>query len=223
MLRVVEDFAAWTLFDDLAGVHDANAIAQRTNDAEVVSNHQHGCVGLFAQHAHEIEHFGLDRCIETGGGFVEHQQLWIASQGHRDNHALLHATRQLERIAIHHALGVGDTNSPQCFKRVVHSVGLRATEQREALDELAPNLDRWVHCLCRILVDHRGFGGTEMLQLRASHVGDIVAVNEHSPTQDLAIARQVAHRRIRSGGLTAATLANKSVGLARRNRERNAA
>ena len=57
--------------------------------------------GLVAQGAHEVEHLGLDRRVETGGRLVEHQQLRVAGQRHRDDDALQHPARQLVRIATH--------------------------------------------------------------------------------------------------------------------------
>jgi hypothetical protein len=110
MLRVVEHLPTRTLFDYASGIHHTDAVAQRTDDAEVVGDHQYGGITLLAEHPHEVEHFCLDRGIETRGGLVEDQQLGVARQRHGDDDALLHTAGQLERIAIHHACGIGNAH-----------------------------------------------------------------------------------------------------------------
>ena len=117
VLWIVEHLVAGALLHDPTGVHHADPITQRADDAEVVGDQQHGGVALLAQRANEIEHLGLHRGIETGGRLVEHEELRVASQRHGDDHTLLHATGQLERIAIHHACRVGDSHPPQRLER----------------------------------------------------------------------------------------------------------
>ena len=113
MLRVVEHLAARPLFHNLAGVHHADSIAQRSDDAQVVGDHQHSRAGGLAQLANQVEHLGFDSCIEAGGRLVEHQQFGVAGKRHGDDHSLLHATGQLERVAIHHSGWISDTHAAQ--------------------------------------------------------------------------------------------------------------
>ena len=211
------------LLHDSPGVHDADPIAQRTDDAEVVGNEQHRSIGLLAQYAHEVEDFGFDRGVEASGRLIEHQQLWVAGKRHGDHDALLHTSGQLERIAIHHAHGVGNAYPSQRLKRRFLSISFGLAKQREALDQLATDLHRGIHRLCRVLIDHRRFSGSKVLQLRGRHASDIVTGNKHATGHDLAVARQVAQGRVRGGGLSTTALAHKAIRLAGRNAERHAA
>ena len=42
MLRILEDFACRTGFDDLAALHDADAIRHLAHDTEIMGDEQHG-------------------------------------------------------------------------------------------------------------------------------------------------------------------------------------
>ena len=58
--------------------------------------------------ADEVEHLGLDRRVESGRRLVEDQERGIGRERHRDDDALLHAARELVRVAPHHGVGIGD-------------------------------------------------------------------------------------------------------------------
>ena len=166
VLGVVEHLVAGAFLDDPPGVHHTDPVAQRADDAKVVGDQQHGRVALLAQHPNQIEHLRLDRGVEAGGRLVEHEELGVAGQRHGDDHALLHPTGELERIAVHHTGRIRDSHPPKRLERRLLGVGLRLAEQCVALDELAADLDRRVHRLRRVLVHHRCLGGPEALQLR---------------------------------------------------------
>src|SRR5262249_62344444 len=67
MARVREDLADRAVLDQLARVHDADAVAHPDHRAEVVADEEHGGVMAAAQLAHEVEHRGFHRHVETGG------------------------------------------------------------------------------------------------------------------------------------------------------------
>ena len=104
VLGRLEDLDGVALLDDLAGVHHADAVAHRADHAEVVGDQQDGGVGLVAQRPDEVEHLGLDGGVEARRRLVEHEQLRVAGQRHGDDDTLLHAARQLVRVAVHHPL-----------------------------------------------------------------------------------------------------------------------
>ena len=81
------------VLDDLAGVHDRHAVAHLGDDAQVVGDEHDRGAGLVAQVAHQVEDLGLDRHVEGGRRLVGDEQLGLAGEGHRDHHALGHATR----------------------------------------------------------------------------------------------------------------------------------
>ena len=121
---------AGPFLDHLAGVHHADPVAHRADHAEVVGDQQDRRVGLDPQRAHEVEHLGLDRGVEPGGRLVEHEQPRVARQRHGDHDALLHAARQLVRVALHHPLGIGDAHVAQRVERVL--LGLASCSGRAA-------------------------------------------------------------------------------------------
>ena len=72
-----------------------------------------------AQGPHEVEHLGLDRGVEAGGRLVEHEQLRVARQRHGDHDALLHAARELVRVALHDPRRIGDAHPAQRLERLL--------------------------------------------------------------------------------------------------------
>ena len=119
VLGLVEHLLRRALLDHLAGVHHADPVAHRADHAEVVGDQQDRRVGLGPQRAHEVEHLGLDGGVEAGGRLVEHEQLRVAGERHGDHDPLLHAARELVRIALHHPLRVGDAHAPQRVERML--------------------------------------------------------------------------------------------------------
>ncbi len=111
MLRIGEDGRRVTFLDDLAGVHHADPIAQRPDDAEVVGDQQDRRVRLGLELAHEVEDARLDRGIEAGRRFVEDQQLRVGGERDGDDDALLHPAGQLVRVAVGDGLRVGDLHA----------------------------------------------------------------------------------------------------------------
>ena len=76
----------------------------------------------------EVEHLGLDRRVEAGRRLVEDQQRGVDAERHRDHDALLHAARELVRVALHDRGRVGDLHLPQHRQRAL--VAPRACSSR---------------------------------------------------------------------------------------------
>ena len=154
MLRVVEDLCSRAFLNNLAGVHHTHAITDAPHDTKVVGDQQDGRAGLLTQYRHEVEHLGLNRCVEACRRLVEDQELRFTRQRHRDHHALLHAARELIRIAIKHLLGIGNAHAMECLFGLDLRLGLREAQHGEGLDDLHTHLERRIERLARILVDH---------------------------------------------------------------------
>ena len=58
-----------------------------------MADEQNRIIEFGVQSANELEHFGLDRGIESGGRLIENQQRGIGRQRHGDDDALLHSAR----------------------------------------------------------------------------------------------------------------------------------
>ena len=61
--------------DDLAGVHDRDAVGDLVDDSEVVGDQDHAHPELVAQAGEQVEDLGLDRDVERGRRLVGDQQL----------------------------------------------------------------------------------------------------------------------------------------------------
>ena len=214
VLGVVEDLAGRPLLDDLPGVHHADPVAHRADHAEVVGDEQDGGRGLVAQGLDQVEHLRLHRGVEAGRRLVQHQELRVAGQGHGDHHALLHAARQLVRVAAHHRRRVGDAHPPERVGGQPLGLGRLVPEQREALDDLRSDAQRRVQGSAGILVHHRRVAGAERAQLRVVHQRDVVTGHLHVAGGDAAVGREVAQRGEGGGRLAAAGLPHQAVGLA---------
>jgi hypothetical protein len=102
MTRVLEHRLDRPLLDEPAGVEDTYAGAHLGDDSEVVADEEHRRVQLGLELSDQIEHFRLDRRVETGRRLVEDEQRRILRQRHRDHDPLLHPAGELMRVPLHH-------------------------------------------------------------------------------------------------------------------------
>ena len=175
--------------DDLAGIHHADSVAHRADDAEVVGDQQDCRVHLGDQRAHEIEHARLDGRIEPGRRLVEDEQLRVRGQRDGDDDALLHATRQLVRIALVDALRVGDLDAAHRRERALARLARALAEHGVRLGDLRTDLGRRVQRGSRVLVDHRRAVRPELTDLLVVHPRDVLAADEDAPAGDDGVAR----------------------------------
>ena len=165
MLRIGEDGRRVAFLDDLAGVHHADPIAQRPDDAEVVGDQQDRRVRLGLELAHEVEDARLDRGIEAGRRFVEDQQLRVGGERDGDDDALLHPAGQLVRVAVGDGLRVGDLHALERPHGALLGLLRALAEDRERLGDLRPDLGRRVEGRAGVLVDHRDVVDPELADL----------------------------------------------------------
>ena len=96
--------------DDLAGVHDRGAVADRGRQLQVVGDEEHGQAELAAQVVEDRHHLRLGGDVERGGRLVGQQQPRLGQQRRGDHHPLQHAARQLVRVLPEPALPVLDAD-----------------------------------------------------------------------------------------------------------------
>ena len=142
VLRMLEDGRGAALLDDLAGVHDADPVAHGSDDAEVVRDEQDRGVRLGLERPDEVEDARLDGRVEPGRRLVEHQELGIGGEGDGDDDPLLHAARQLVRIALCDAFGIGDLDPVQGPQRIRLRFLATLPEDGERFDHLRADLGR---------------------------------------------------------------------------------
>ena len=220
--RVAEDLLGGPLFDEPAGIEHADALAHLRDDREVVADEEDARPELLAQRRDEVEHLGLDRRVEARRRLVEDEERRVLREGHRDDDALLHAARELVRVAAHHPLRVGDLDLVQHGLALAQRLLTRNAEKLEYFGELRPDPDRRVQGRGRVLVDHRERRRLQLPDLSAAHGEHVLAVQANRAALDLRVAREVAHDRERRGRLPAAGFADEPVGLALPDGERDA-
>src|SRR3990172_7510611 len=100
MARPLEELTGRRLLDDIARVHDGDALTRLCDDAEVVGDEEDGHPVFRLELEEEGEDLILDRDVERGRRLVGEEELRPAGDRDRDHHALPHAARELVRIRV---------------------------------------------------------------------------------------------------------------------------
>ena len=100
VLRVADDIARKSKFDDSPPQHDDDAIAQIVYDADIVGDERKGCALGLAQFGYEFQDLGLDRHIERRHGLIGYDQPWGRSKRAGNGDALALAAREFVRISV---------------------------------------------------------------------------------------------------------------------------
>ena len=223
MARIVQHLLGAALLDHLAGVQHADLRAHLADHAEVVADEQDGRVELGLEVVDEVEHLGLDRRVEAGRRLVEDQQGRVDAERHRDHDALLHAARELVRVALHDRLRVRDLHLLEHRERALVGLAAARAARRVDLGELLADADRRVQRGARVLVHHRDDLAAVALQVGPAQAEDVDARDLDRARAHAPVARQVADRRQRRRRLAAAGLAHEPVGRAALDAEADAA
>ena len=113
MLRLGEDVLGGAFLDDLAGLHDVDALGHLAHDAEVVGDEQHGHAHLALQLLQELEDLRLDGDVEGRRRLVGDQQVRLVGECHGDHDALTLSARQLMRKRVEALFGIADADLVQ--------------------------------------------------------------------------------------------------------------
>ena len=124
MARLGEDRLRLALFDEAAGVEDADPLAHLPDHREVVADEEDARAELLAQRRDEVEHLRLDGRVEAGGRLVEDEERRVGGERHRDDDALLGAAGELVRVPAHPAGRVGDLHLAQHLLRTFERLAL---------------------------------------------------------------------------------------------------
>ena len=211
VLRMLEDCLRVALLDDLAGVHDADPVTHRPDDAEVVRDQQDRSVRLGLETAHEVENARLDGRVQAGRRLVEDEELRVRCERDGDDDPLLHPAGQLVRVALRDPARIRDLDPLERCQGAGLRLRAALAEDGERLGDLRADLRRRVEGRARVLVDHRRVVDPELADLLVGHLGDVLAADEDPATGDDAVAGQVADRRVGRRRLAAAGFADQAV------------
>ena len=100
MMRFVENLIDGSLFYDLAGVHNGNPVAHRSNNAEIVGNHDNGGSFFLRQLFQKLQDLCLYGYIQCGCRLICDNELRITRQRRRNDDSLPHTAGKFERILI---------------------------------------------------------------------------------------------------------------------------
>src|SRR4051794_22249288 len=88
MSRPVVDVLLRPDLDDLAEIHDGNAIGDMTNEREIVGDEEVGKTEVALQQLEQVDDLCTNRDIERRNRLVEHDHLWIERERARETDPL---------------------------------------------------------------------------------------------------------------------------------------
>ncbi|CUX19040.1 6-pyruvoyl-tetrahydropterin synthase (modular protein) [Agrobacterium tomkonis CFBP 6623] len=99
VLRIVEELGRRILFDDLALIHEDDAVGDLAGETHFVGHAQHGHA-VFGKADHGVEHFFHHFRVERRGRLVEQHDLRLHAQRAGNRHTLLLAAGKLARVFV---------------------------------------------------------------------------------------------------------------------------
>ena len=181
-----------TLLDEFAAIHDRDVVAKPVNLANVVRYHQETGLTLPPQGFQKRDDLTCDRRIEACRRLVQDKDSRVIGQGQRDHDTLLHAARQLVRVAGENVFDIPDLDAVQkCGGACTPLIG-RDCEQSQSLVEHRDDTPIRIKCRSRVLEDDREpLGGLEPAA-SDTHTADAVALDLDRTTGNDASGRQTA-------------------------------
>ena len=136
MTRSPKDRPGGAVFDDLAGVEHRHVVAQMRGQPELMGDEQNPGAVLALQIAQEPDDVDLGGRVERRRRLVGDDEVGLADEGEREQHARAHAARQLKRILIDDALGRSQPHIGQRLEGHAAPVGFRHLETGEVFGEM---------------------------------------------------------------------------------------
>ncbi len=156
VLRLGEDVLGGAFLDDLAALHDVDALGHLADDAEVVGDEQQRHAHLALQLLQQLEDLRLDRHVERGGRLIGDQQVRLVGERHGDHDALALAARQLMRKRVETLFRLADADLVQQLQHArTHGLLVHAPVHAQHLAHLPLDGVQRVERRHRLLEDHR--------------------------------------------------------------------
>ncbi len=100
MGRLAKYASDGSFFNQLAGVHHADAYGELGHEPHVVSDEEHGCVQLFLNLPKRLNHLSLYNHVQCAGRFICDHETGAQAHGERNAHSLFHAAAELVGVNI---------------------------------------------------------------------------------------------------------------------------
>ena len=195
----------WSFLDQLAGIHDTDAMRHARHHAQIMRDQQHAHVAFSLQILQQIENLRLDRDIERGGRLISDQQGRVAGQGHGNHHPLFHTTGKLEGIFVEPAIGIGNANGRQQLAGTnTNNIGSEIATTRQHFANLATDRHDRVEAGRRLLKDHGHATAPNPAHVHFRQAQQFAAIESNIAAQYPPGGRQQAHQGQRSCGFPAA-------------------
>ena len=218
MARVREQGLGVGQLDDLAGVHDGDAVAHLADHAQVVADEDHAHPEIALELEQEAQDLILDEDVQRRRRLVGQQHLRPRRDRHSDQDALAHAAAELVRVVAHPPLGDRDADPLEQLDRAPVAIPPGDVLVRaDGLLDLVADPHHRVERAHRVLEDHRQVGAAQPLQLPRPEVEQVALAVPTEPHRAGGAGRRRGHQaRDRAAGdaLAAAALADEAEDLA---------
>ena len=216
VLRVGKQRGDRAGLDDFAFGHDADAVGDGFDDAQIMGDEQHGHAQTFLQILEQGQDLRLHGDVERGGGFIGDQQIGFIGQRHGDHDALALAARELVRKSGEAAGRVGNADGIEQFECAgTGGVGAQAPMDGEHFADLGLYGVNRIERAHRFLKDHRNIIAAHGAQV-VGWRGDQVLALEQDLTGQLRAGRQQLEHRQGGDRLARTGFADQREGLAGR-------
>jgi hypothetical protein len=185
--------------DDLAEVHDRDAVGDMPDDAEIVGDEDIGQRELVLQVVEQVHDLRLNRDVECRDGLVGHDQPGVERERARHADALALTARELVRIAIV-VLGREADDVHQLLHAFLRFRPRLPVDHERVGDDRAHPLARVERC--RRVLEHHLQLAPQRPQSPAAEPRDVAALEDDLPRGQLVQAHEAAaERRLAAAGL----------------------
>ena len=173
-----EELAHRRLFDDAAGVHDDDALAELGDDAEVVRDEQDGQAEPLLQRGQELHDLRLDGDVERRGRLVGDEQLGIARQAPwRSSRAGACRRRAGADSRRRRLCGSGIETSSSMSPGLLPRLFLRhLAMDADGLGHLRADLEDRIERRHRLLEDHGDVVAADVAHLALGELGQVASL-----------------------------------------------
>ncbi len=177
--RTAEDGMDVAVLDDLARVHDHDAVRHLRDHSQVVRDDHDRGAQVPLQPAHQLQDLRLDRDIQRRCRLVRDQEAGVAGEGHGDHDALPHPAGELVGM-LADALGrVGDPHQVQHLDGLPHRLFLvQLLVKDDGFRDLVADRMDGVQRGHRLLEDHGDPVAPDVVDLAAALLPEVRSLEQ---------------------------------------------